>query len=96
MTRELGALIVALSLVGCQEKQQAIENLAADQTVMRAASEAANAVVRNATDCAAAKPLIQEAYRTLDEARQNAKAASSQQILGTLKQQVDRVAQLCP
>lgn len=96
MKRALGALAVSVVCLGCEEKQKAMENLAADNEVVKAASEAANAVVRNATDCTAAKPLIPEAYRAIDEARQNAKAAASGQILDTLKQQVDRVAQLCP
>lgn len=96
MKRALWVLLVSLGLVACEEKQKAMENLAADQEVMKAASAAANEVVRNATDCAVAKLLIPEAYRQIDEARGQAKAAASQQILDTLKQQVDRVAQLCP
>ena len=96
MKRAVWVLLVSLASVACQEKQKAMENLAADQEVMKAASAAANEVVRNATDCAVAKPLIPEAYRQIDEARGQAKAAASQQILDTLKQQVDRVAQLCP
>ena len=97
MKRTLVVVIgVALACLGCEEKQKAMENLAADQAVMKAASAAANEVVRNATDCGVAKPLIPEAYKQIEEAKKNAKAAASQQILDTLKQQVDRVAQLCP
>jgi hypothetical protein len=95
MKRTLGAVLL-LACLGCEEKQKAMDNLAHDQAVMKAASAAANEVVRNATDCTVAKPLIPEAYRQLDEARQNVRAAASQTILDTLKQQVDRVAQLCP
>ena len=96
MKRVAAGLVLMLAVVGCQEKENAMENLAHDQDITKAASEAANAVIRNATDCEAAKPLIPEAYRQIEEARANAKAAASQQILNTLKQQVDRVAQLCP
>jgi hypothetical protein len=96
MKRGLIGVAVLAVCVGCQEKQKAMENLAADNDVVKAASAAANEVVRNATDCNTAKPLIPEAYRQIDEARKNAKAATSAQILDTLKQQVDRVAQLCP
>jgi hypothetical protein len=96
MKRALGVLVVSLALVACEEKQKAMENLGADQEVVKQASAAANEVVRNATDCAAAKPLIPEAYRQIEEARGRAKAATSQQMLDTLKTQVDRVAQLCP
>ena len=91
----IGVAVLAVCL-GCQEKQKAMENLAADNDVVKAASAAANEVVRNATDCNAAKPLIPEAYRQIDEARKNAKTSTSGTILDTLKQQVDRVAQLCP
>ncbi len=96
MRRAIGVLSLSLSCVGCEEKQKSMENLAHDQDVVKAASAAANEVVRNATDCAAAKPLVPEAYRQIDEARKNARAAASQQILDTLKTQVDRVDQLCP
>jgi uncharacterized coiled-coil DUF342 family protein len=96
MKRVLGVLVLALACGGCEEKQKAMENLAHDQAVVKAASAAANEVVRNATDCEVAKPLIPEAYRQIDEAKKNARAAASQQILDTLKIQVDRVTQLCP
>jgi len=96
MKRTLAVLVVGLALVGCEQKQKVMENLAHDQDVVKAASAAANAVVRNATDCEVAKPLIPEAYRQIDESRKNARAVASQQILDTLKAQVDRVDQLCP
>jgi hypothetical protein len=96
MQRALGVLVVSLACLGCEEKQKGMENLAHDQEVMKAASAAANEVVRNATDCAVAKPLVPEAYRQIEEARKNARAAASQQILDTLQAQVDRVAQVCP
>jgi uncharacterized coiled-coil DUF342 family protein len=96
MKRGLVAMAVLAACLGCQEKQKAMENLAADNEVVKAASAAANEVVRNATDCSVAKPLIPEAYRQIDEARKKVKAATSAQILDTQKLQVDRVAQLCP
>jgi hypothetical protein len=96
MKRAVTVLVASLACLACEEKQKSMENLAHDQDVMKAASAAANEVVRNATDCAVAKPLVPEAYRQIDEARKNARAAASQQILDTLKAQVDRVAQACP
>jgi hypothetical protein len=96
MKRTLVAVGLTLACLGCEEKQKQMENLAADNQVVKAASAAANEVVRNATDCSVAKPLIPEAYKQIEEARTNAKAAASQQILDTLKTQVDHVAQLCP
>ena len=96
MKRAVFGLAVEAMCLGCEQKQNAMENLAADNAVVKAASSAANEVVRNATDCDQAKPLIPEAYRQIEEARKNVKAVASVQILDTLKQQVDRVAQLCP
>ena len=96
MKRALVATLLSLGCLGCEEKQAKMENLAADNEVVKAASAAANEVIRNATDCAVAKPLIPDAYRQIDEARQNTKAQASHQILDTLKTQVDRVAELCP
>jgi hypothetical protein len=96
MKRTLVAIGLTLACLGCEQKQKQMENLAADNQVVKAASAAANEVVRNATDCSVAKPLIPEAYKQIEEAKQNAKAVASQQILDTLKTQVDRVAQLCP
>ena len=96
MKRTLVVAGLVLVCLGCEEKQKAMENLAADNAVVKAASAAANEVVRNAPDCEKAKPLIPEAYKQIDEAQNNTKAAASHQILDTLKTQVDRVAQLCP
>jgi hypothetical protein len=85
------------AMAACTEKQQKpMENLAHDQEIVRGASAAANEVVRAAPDCEAARPLIPEAYRKLDEAAEKVQAAASHQILDTLRTQVDRVAQLCP
>ncbi len=96
MKRAFAAAVVCLACLGCEEKQKAMENLAADNAVVKAASAAANEVVRNATDCAVAKPLIPQAYQAIEEARRDAKSATSGTLLDTLKTQVDRVAQLCP
>jgi hypothetical protein len=96
MKRAMPLLVVTLAFVGCEEKQKSRENLGHDQEIMKAASAAANEVIRNATDCGAAKPLVPEAYRAIEAARTTAKAATSQTILNTLKEQVDRIAQLCP
>jgi hypothetical protein len=49
MKRALAGLLLLLSCAACEQKQKAMENLAHDQEVMKAASAAANEVVRNAT-----------------------------------------------
>ena len=67
-----------------------------DAEYISKASGAVNEVVRAQTDCAAAKPLIPEAYQRIDEAREAVSAPATQQTLDALEAQVDRVDQLCP
>jgi hypothetical protein len=91
------AAALLLATVACTEKQQEpVQDLAHDQELVKAASAAANEVVRAAPDCEAARPLVEEAYRQIDDAAGRVEAAASRQILDTLRSQVDRVAQLCP
>jgi len=91
------AAALLLAAVACTEKQQKpMQDLAHDQELVKAASAAANEVVRAAPDCEAARPLIKEAYRQIEDAAGQVEAAASRQILDTLRTQVDRVAQLCP
>ena len=56
-------------------------NVAADTQTMRAAEDAANTVVRNATDCDAAKAGMAEANRKLDEAAGQLKTAAARLTL---------------
>ena len=71
-------------------------NVAADTQVMRAAQDAANAVVRNATDCDAAKAGMAEANRKLDEAAGQLKTATARLTLDNLRQQLRRIGEACP
>ncbi len=71
-------------------------NIAADTQVMRAAQDAANAVVRNAADCDAAKAGMAEANRKLDEAAGQLKTSTARLTLDNLRQQLRRIGEACP
>jgi len=95
-----GVLLVAilgLALGGCENRtKKAVETVDHDAEYISKASGAVNAVVRAQTDCAAAKPLIPEAYQRIDEAREVVSAPATQQTLDALEAQVERVEQFCP
>ena len=93
----LVAVMLALALGGCKDRRkEAVDKVDHDAAAIQKASGAVNAVIRNSTDCAAAKPLIPEAYQRIDEARQVVDAPATQETLNALKAQVDRIAELCP
>lgn len=71
-------------------------NVAADTQTLRAGQDAANAVVRNATDCEAAKAGMTEANRKLDEAAGQLKTAAARLTLDNLRQQLRHIAEACP
>lgn len=91
------AFLAALALAACDNpRQKAIEAIDRDSEIMRKAGAAVNEVIRNSTDCEAAKPLLVEAYRGIEDARREVKAPASQQTLNALQAQVDRVKEVCP
>ena len=77
-------------------KKQQIERVDADAAVMGRVSAAVNEAIRNSADCSVAKPLLTEAYQRIDEARGRVQLTANQQLLQTMRIQVDRVAQICP
>ncbi len=91
------ALLLAVAIGGCRDRRkEAVEKVDNDAAAVSKASGAVNQVIRNSTDCAAAKPLIPEAYQRIEEARQVVDAPATHETLNALKIQVDRIAQLCP
>jgi hypothetical protein len=98
MTRRLptlGFLVVALA--ACENpREKAIQKIGHDEEILKKVNAAVNEVIRNATDCAVAKPLIPEAYQKIDTARKQLTAPATQATLDALKTQVDRIAQVCP
>jgi hypothetical protein len=91
------AVLLAVALGGCKDRRkEAVEKVDHDAAAISKASGAVNAVIRNSPDCAAAKPLIPEAYQRIEEARKIVDAPATRETLDALKAQVDRVAELCP
>jgi hypothetical protein len=96
-SRILMLVLVAVAVVGCDNpRKKAIEQIGKDEEILRKAGAAVNEVIRNSPDCEVARPLIDEAYQRIDEARSQVRAPASQQTLDALKAQVDRVGQACP
>jgi hypothetical protein len=90
-------LLLAVAIGGCRNRtKEAVEKVDHDAAAISKASGAVNQVIRNSTDCAAAKPLIPEAYQRIDEAREVVDAPATAETLNALEAQVDRIAQLCP
>jgi len=88
---------VLLALAACENRREkAIQKINQDTEILQGVNGAVNEVIRNQTDCDAAKPLIPEAYQKIDEARKQVTAPATQVTLDALKSQVDRVAQVCP
>ena len=96
--RALIALVLSpLFLGACDNgRVKAIERIKDDEETIKKASAAVNEVLRNSTDCDAAKPLMAEAYKKIEEADKQVTAPATHQTLGALKAQVDRIAQVCP
>jgi hypothetical protein len=98
MTRRLLALgFLALALAACENRREkAIQKIGHDEEILKGVNGAVNEVIRNAADCAVARPLIPEAYQKIEDARKQLTAPATQATLDALKVQVDRIAQVCP
>ncbi|MGD8895737.1 MAG: hypothetical protein PVJ73_06860 [Acidobacteriota bacterium] len=90
-------VLLGLAIGGCENRtKEAVDKADHDAAAISKASAAVNEVIRNSTDCEAAKPLFPEAYQRIEEARGVVDAPATQETLAALKAQVDRVAQACP
>ena len=89
--------LASLVLGACEDpRKKKIEQIKEDEETLQKASGAVSEVIRNSTDCEAARALMPEAYKRIEEASKMVNAPASQATLGVLKAQVDRVAQACP
>jgi hypothetical protein len=89
--------LAALALGGCEYRhKKAIEKIGNDEEILRKVGASVNEVLRNASDCDVAKPLMTEAYQRIEDARGEVSTPASRPTLDALKSQVDRVAQACP
>ena len=96
--RRLVVGLLALALGGCEYRnKKAIEKIGNDEEILRKVGAVVNEVLRNASDCEVAKPLID---RGLPAHRRRAPGGRRFPRVGptldALKSQVDRVAQACP
>ena len=98
MTRQLLTVVLLGVVLGActNRREEAVKKVSHDEEAIKKASGAVNAVIRNSTDCTAARPLIPEAYQRIEEARGEVSAPATQETLSALKAQVDRVAEACP
>jgi pyridoxal/pyridoxine/pyridoxamine kinase len=97
MTRVIvAAAALALACACSESREKAIEKINQDEQTVKWASAAVNQVIRNSPDCEAAKPLMEEAYQRIEEARKKVTAPATGATLDALKAQVDRVARACP
>ena len=100
------AVAVSLFATACQGSKeaepprkdlgQAVGDIGADTALLREANGAANEVIRNAADCPAARAAIGPAYEKLDGIAKRIQTETGRVSLAAIRQQVDRVAQLCP
>jgi hypothetical protein len=89
--------LLAVVALGCEDRRKkAIEQVGHDEAILKEVNGAVNEVIRNTTDCDAAKPLMVEAYQKIDAARPQLTSPATGQTLDALKAQVDRVKQVCP
>ena len=97
-------LVVVLASAGCGKGEsppskdigQQTADITADTQLMRETSAAVNEVVRNATDCDAARAAIPPANAKLDEAERKVRTVTGRATVDGLRQQVKRVQELCP
>jgi hypothetical protein len=75
---------------------QQTADITADTQTLREANAAVNEVVRNATDCEAAKPAMAAADAKLDEVSPRVRTATGRQTLEALRSQVAKVKEVCP
>jgi hypothetical protein len=70
--------ILALALGGCEYRhKKAIEKIGSDEEVLRKVGATVNEVLRNASDCEVAKPLLTEAYQRIEDARRESRFPQS-------------------
>lgn len=103
-TRLLGPLAIILTLA-CGKKEapppaekdigQQTADISADTQTLREVNDVVNEVVRNASDCDAARAAIGTANAKLDEAGGRVRTVTGRQTLEALRVQVKRVSELC-
>jgi hypothetical protein len=93
--------LAVLGLGGCKEAGtkdlgQAVGDAGSDTALLHDANGAANEVIRNASDCPAARAAIAPAYEKLDATLKQLRTEAGKVTLAALRKQVDRISELCP
>lgn len=98
-TRGAWVAVALLAACACSDKKRDLGNetakIVSDTNVMEEVEAAANAVIRNASDCDAVKATLPEADHKLAEAEKKIRTQAGLVALQTLKTQVQRVRDLC-
>ena len=87
---------VACKEAGTKDLGEAAGDAGSDTALLEEANGAANEVIRNATDCPAARAAIAPAYEKLDAVEQDLRTEAGRVTLAALRKQVDRISELCP
>lgn len=93
------ALAAAAFLAACHGESHAgkdVASVASDTELLRQASAAVNAVVRQAGDCEAVKAGLEEARQALDGAAARARTATGRTTLAALRKRLEGIAEPCP
>jgi hypothetical protein len=89
-------LTAACKEAGTKDLGQAVGDAGSDTALLKEANGAANEVVRNASDCPAARAAIAPAYEKMDAIEKELRTEAGRATLGALRKQVDRISELCP
>jgi hypothetical protein len=94
------AAVLLLAACDSKPKERGIgeqtRDITADTRTLEDATAAANAVIRNATDCDVVKASLPDTNRRLDEAAAKLATPTGRTTLEALRNQVKTVAQSCP
>ena len=89
-------LAAACKEAGTKDLGQAAGDAGSDTALLRDANGAAGEVIRNASDCPAARAAITPAYEKLDAIEKQLRTEAGKVTLAALRKQVDRISELCP
>ena len=99
MRGSLAVLSMTLLVASCGGKKdlgQAVGDAGSDTALLHDANGAANEVIRNASDCPAARAAIGPAYEKLGAIEKELRTEAGRVTLAALRKQVDRISELCP
>jgi hypothetical protein len=75
---------------------QAVGDAGSDTALLRDANGAVSEVIRNASDCPAARAAIAPAYAKLNAIEKQLRTEAGRTTIAALRKQVDHISELCP